>query len=50
MKWLRYFFLLAVLAAVGCSAAPAPEKIEEDADAAQEVDAAAETEAVAGDE
>jgi PBP1b-binding outer membrane lipoprotein LpoB len=46
MKWLRYLFLLAVLTAVGCSSAPAPEQMVEDAPAT-EVDAAAEADALA---
>jgi len=47
MKWLRYLFLLAVLAAVGCSAAPPSEIIEETDAATEEVDEAAEAEASA---
>ncbi len=50
MKWLRYLFLLAVLAAVGCSAAPPSEVIEETDTATDEVDEAAEAEAVATEE
>lgn len=46
MKWLRYLFLLVVLAGVGCSSAPPPEQMVEDAPAA-EVDAAAEADALA---
>ena len=36
MKWLRYFFLLVVLVAAGCSSAPAPEQMQEDANPAGE--------------
>ena len=43
MKWIRFLFLLAVLAAIGCSSSPAPEQMSEEAPAA---DPAAEAEAL----
>ena len=52
MKWLRYFFVLAVLTAAGCSSqSSTPVKMEEDANPAGEgVDVSAEAEAAAAAE